>query len=209
MKGLTEKQQEILEYIEEFMSKHGMAPTVNEIADYFGIKASSSFAHLRALQKKGYVSRSSKARSLELSHSNNSSMPGHLSLTLSIPLLGRISAGQPLMADEHVERTIQFDPNCLPRKAGNQEIFALQVNGESMRDAGILDGDTIIAQVQHNASIGDIVVASVDGDTTVKYLYIHENQIELRPANDDFQPQFYPLEMVSIQGVVIALQRTF
>ena len=210
MKGLTEKQEEILEYIEKCMAQHGMSPTVNEIAEYFGIKASSSFAHLKALQKKGYVNRSSKARSLELAHSANSSASAsHLSLALSIPLLGRISASQPLMSEEHVEKTIQFDPSGLPRSAGGKELFALQVNGESMRDMGILDGDTIIAQVQNNPRIGDIVVANIDGDTTVKSFYIHENQVELRPANDEFQPMYFPLEAVSVQGVVVALQRTF
>lgn len=207
MKGLTTKQSEILDFIEHFMNQNNMAPTVYEIAEHFDIKSATSFAHIRALQRKGYITRSSKARSMALTRMT--SMPKHLSLTLSVPVLGRISAGMPLMAEEHIERTIQFDPKLLPGSAGGSEIFALQVNGESMRDAGILDGDYVVAQAVTNASLGDIVVAMVNGETTVKYLYIHQNKVELRPANDEFEPQFYPLEEVFIQGKVVALQRTF
>jgi repressor LexA len=208
MKGLTEKQEEVLQFVENFINTENMAPTVYEIADHFQIKSATSFAHIRALQRKGYVTRSSKARSLALTR-NTTTMPRHLSLTLSVPVLGRISAGMPLMAEEHVETTIQFDPKLLPHSAVSSEIFALQVNGESMREAGILDGDYVIASATSTASIGDIVVAMVDGDTTVKYLYINQNQVELRPANSEFKSQFYSLEEVSIQGKIVALQRTY
>ena len=207
MKGLTSKQGEILQFIEDFINSKGMAPTVYEIADHFDIKSATSFAHIRALQRKGYLTRSSKARSLALTRSTT--MPKHLSLTLSVPVLGRISAGMPLLAEEHVENTIQFDPKLLPPSAGSEEIFALEVNGESMREAGILDGDYIVARTASTARIGDIVVAMVNGETTVKYLYIHQNQVELRPANSEFKTQFYGIDEVHIQGVVIALQRTF
>lgn len=207
MKGLTSKQEEILKFIESFINHKGMAPTVYEIGDHFGIKSATSFAHVRALQRKGYITRSSKARSLALTRSTT--MPKHLSLTLSVPLLGRISAGMPLFAEEHVENNIQFDPKLLPPSAGREDIFALEVNGESMREAGILDGDYIIAKAAQSAQIGDIVVAMVNGETTVKQLFIHQNQVELRPANSEFKSQFYKIDEVHIQGVVIALQRTY
>lgn len=207
MKGLTKKQQEILDFIEDFSNREGMAPTVYEIADYFNIKSPTAFAHLRALQRKGYVTRSSKARSLTLLRSTD--RPRHMSLTLSIPVLGRISAGAPLLAEEQVERNIQFDPTLLPRGAGGHRIFGLKVFGDSMRDMGILDGDIVLAKETGSASIGDIVVALVDNETTVKSLYIHGDQVELRPANPDFEPQFYPLDKVAIQGVVIGLHRTY
>lgn len=207
MKKLTIKQEEILQFIEDFINSQCMAPTVYEIADHFNIKSATSFAHIRALQRKGYLTRSSKARSLALTRSTT--MPKHLSLTLSVPVLGRISAGMPLLAEEHVENTIQFDPKLLPPSAGSEKIFALQINGQSMRDAGILDGDYIIAKTAQTASIGDIVVAMVHGETTVKYLYIHQNQVELRPDNSEFKSQFYDIDQVHIQGIVVALQRTF
>lgn len=206
MRGLTQKQQDILDFIDAFQRREGMAPTVYEIAEEFGIKSATAFAHVRALQRKGYVTRSSKARSLTLLRSDR---PRHMSLTLSIPILGRISAGAPLMAEEHVDSTIQFDPRMLPRGAGGQELFGLRVFGESMRDLGILDGDVVIAKQVDSARIGDIVVALVENETTVKSLFFNGDEVELRPANPDFKSQFYPLEKVYVQGVVIALHRTY
>ena len=206
MRGLTEKQQNILDFIDTFQRREGMAPTVYEIAEGFSIKSATAFAHVRALQRKGYVSRSSKARSLTLLRSDR---PQHMSLTLSIPILGRISAGAPLLAEEHVESNIQFDPRMLPKGAGGQELFGLRVFGESMRDLGILDGDVVIAKQVDSPRIGDIVVALVENETTVKSIYFSGDQVELRPANSDFESQFYPLEKVFVQGVVIALHRTY
>jgi repressor LexA len=135
--------------------------------------------------------------------------PRHLSLTISIPVLGRISAGAPLLAEENKEGTIHFDPTLLPKGTGGHQLFALKVFGDSMRDLGILDGDTVVAQQTESASIGDVVVAVVDNETTVKSFYIKDGQAELRPANPDFKSQFYDLDKVSVQGKVIALQRTF
>lgn len=206
MKGLTKKQQEMLDFIDMFTRKEGMAPTVYEIADYFGIKSATAFAHLRALQRKGYVTRSSKARSLTLLRADK---PRHLSLTLSIPLLGRISAGAPLLAEEHIEQTITYDPSLLPKGVGGHKLFALRVFGESMRDLGILDGDIVLARQTESPAIGDVVVALVDGETTVKSLYIRDGKVELRPANADFKPHFYSPDKVFIQGVVFALHRNY
>ncbi len=206
MKGLTEKQQEILDFISEFSHREGMAPTVSEISDHFSIKAATAFAHLRALQRKGYVNRSSKARSLALTQAEK---PRHFALTLSVPVLGRISAGIPFMAEQHVERHVQIDPRTLPARVSNCRLFALQVSGESMRDMGILDGDLVIAKATEEAEIGDIIVAMVDNETTVKSLYLSNNQWELRPANSDYKSRFVPLEQLNIQGVVVALQRVY
>jgi len=206
MRGLTLKQQEVLDFVDMFGRREGMAPTVYEIADHLGIKAATAFAHVRALQRKGYVTRSSKARSLTLLRTDS---PRHLSLTLSVPILGRISAGMPLLAEQHIEETIHFDPSLLPRGSGGHPIFGLRVTGESMRDLGILDGDIAIARQTETASIGQIVVALIDNEATVKSLYIDKNRVELRPANKAFKSQFYDLDQVHIQGVVIALQRTF
>ncbi len=207
MRGLTAKQREILVFIEDFVHHQGMAPTVSEIAEHLRIKQATAFAHLRALQRKGYVDRSSKARSLTLLRS---SVPRHMSLTLSIPVLGRISAGLPLLAEENRESIIQFDPSLLPRDAGGHHLFGLRVHGESMRDLGILDGDIVVAKHVSTASVGDIVVALVEGtETTVKSLYVKDRQIELRPANPQFSSQLYAPDQVLIQGVVVALNRTY
>ncbi len=206
MKGLTEKQKDILEFIDQFWRREGMAPTVYETAERFGVKPATAFAHLRALQRKGYVTRTSKARSLTLIRADR---PRHLSLSISIPVLGRISAGAPLLAEENVEAKVHFDPALLPRGAGSHPVFALRVTGDSMRDAGILDGDLVIARQTESPSIGDIVVALVDNETTIKFFYVSDNMVELRPANPAYNSQLYPFNSVFIQGVVIALHRTY
>jgi repressor LexA len=207
MKGLTSKQQEMLDFIDSFARREGMAPTVYEIADQFGIRSATAFAHLRALQRKGYVNRSSKARSLSLVGGTSASKSG--SFMLSIPLLGHISAGSPLLAEQHIETDLSFDPKMLPRGAGGHKLFALRVFGDSMRDAGILDGDVVLAKHTGQAAIGDVVVAMVGNETTVKSLFIQNHNVELRPANSAFSSQFYAPDQVQIQGVVIALMRTF
>ncbi len=209
MKGLTMKQREFLAFIKKFAETEGMAPTVYELADGFGIKTSTVFAHLQALQKKGYLTRSSKARSIILSkevsniQADNNSIP-----MVEIPLVGRVSAGMPVDSPELREGTISCDPAFLGRKITN--LFALTVSGESMREAGILDGDVVIAQQTHNIRCGDVVVALVDNQTTVKSFYpAPESKVELRPANPDFKSQFYPVESVSIQGKIVSLQRKY
>ena len=206
MKGLTTKQQEMLDYIETFMRREGMAPTVYEIADEFKIRSATAFAHLRALQRKGYVSRSSKARSLSI---QGMSKPRAGSLTLQIPIVGRVAAGVPLLAEEQVEGHLKFDPGLLPRGTGGHKVFALKVFGESMRDMGILDGDTILAKQTDQAKIGDIVIATIENETTVKSLYMKNGMAELRPANSEFKSVFCPLESLAIQGVVIGLMRMY
>lgn len=206
MKGLTDKQQEILDYIGQFSRREGMAPTVYEIGDYFSIKSATAFAHLRALQRKGYITRSSKARSLSLLHAEK----GHnRSFLLDVPVVGRVSAGAPLLAEEQIESHLQFDPAMLPRGTGGHKVFGLRIFGDSMRDLGILDGDIVIVKQVGSANIGDIVVALVGTETTVKSLYLKDGKVELRPANPSFKPQFYTPEKVFIQGVVIGLQRVY
>ncbi|NLG14191.1 MAG: transcriptional repressor LexA [Lentisphaerae bacterium] len=208
MKGLTDRQQEILDFISEFTRQEGMAPTNSEIAHRFDIKSATAFAHVKALERKGYVTRSSKARSLSVLHADR---PKHLSLTLSVPILGRISAGVPLLAEENIERKIQVDPAMLPRGLGGHKLFGLIVQGDSMKDMGIYEGDIVIAKKVEQASIGDIVIAIVEGgETTIKSLYLSDSmQYELRPANKEYRSRYYDYDKLAIQGVVVALQRLY
>eukprot|EP00831_Metopus_contortus_P018324 TRINITY_DN1780_c0_g1_i5.p1 TRINITY_DN1780_c0_g1~~TRINITY_DN1780_c0_g1_i5.p1 ORF type:complete len:208 (+),score=33.04 TRINITY_DN1780_c0_g1_i5:728-1351(+) len=207
MKGLTEKQKNILEFIEEFSEKEGMAPTVYEIADHFDIKTSTVFAHIRALQRKNELTRSSKARSIALTKPKRK--PKHMSFMLPIPLLGRINAGLPLDSQEYKEGEFYVDPQILGG-IDTAKAFALKVAGESMRDLGIFDEDIVIVKQNEDYKAGDIVVALVDDETTVKSYYpLKGGRIELRPANADFIPQVYPSSQVKLQGVVIALQREY
>jgi repressor LexA len=206
MKGLTDKQRAMLDFIESFMEKENMAPTVYEIADSFDIKTSTVFAHLRALQRKNFLNRSSKARSISLLKPKRK--PRHMSFVLPIPLLGRINAGLPAESLENKEGEVYCDPEVIGG-ADLKKIFALKINGESMRDLGILDGDVVIVKQTSDAKSGDVVVALVEDETTVKSYYPKGQKIELRPANSDFKPQIYPMGKVKIQGKVIALQRKY
>ena len=206
MKGLTAKQRSVLDYIMEFIELEGMPPTIEEIANHFSTTTTTAFTHVRCLQRKGYITRSSKARSLEVV---NAKPMRHFSLSLSIPLLGRINAGMPLLCEEHVERRIHIDPTLLPKGISGDELFALQVQGDSMQDLGILDGDILVARQGQQVGIGDVIVALVDDETTVKSLYLNNGKWELRPANQAYKSIFLPLENLQVQGVVVALQRTF
>ena len=208
MKTLTEKQKNILDFIDDFLDREGMVPTVYEIADHFGIKTSTVFAHLKALQRKDQLSRSSKARSIALKK-RQARQVTHMSFVLSIPLLGRINAGLPADSPELAEAEFVVSGN-LAKMAQNGSLFALKISGESMRDLGILDGDIVVVQKDCPIKNGDIAVALVNNETTVKSYYLLENgKIELRPANAEYKVQTYDAELVSLQGKVIALHREF
>jgi len=206
MKSLTDKQRAILDFISDFVTHEGMAPTISEISEYFSINPATALAHVSALQRKGYVNRSSKARSLTLTQNKKAHL---FSMFLSIPLLGRISAGCPVLSEQNIERHIKIDPATLPRSVKNDQLFALKVQGESMRDAGILDGDIVIAQQTTDVSMGNVVIALVDGETTIKSLYVKNGLWELRPANPDFKSRFYPLDQLTIQGLLVMLIREY
>ena len=188
MKGLTGKQKEVLEYIERYGQEQGMSPTINEISSGMGITAATAFCHVKALQKKGALNRTSKARSI--------SIPGvqrmhHFSMSLSIPVLGRISAGVPGETEEQVERYLTLDPSLLSRKyVPGKPLFAVKVQGESMRDAGILDGDLLIAQKTDKVTI-----------------YLADGKWELRPANPDFESRYVDFDTLNVQGAVVGLIR--
>lgn len=209
MQLLTEKQIRILDFIEDFQERAGMSPTVQEIADHFELKTSTVFAHLRALQRKKQLARSSKARSIVISRRRTTGK--HAPGIWTIPLLGRVSAGVPADSVEYREGEVEILSSLLPG-ATPEAFFALRIQGESMRDLGILDGDVVIVEQLSGApKAGEVVVAVIDGgETTVKSFYpAAAGQIELRPANPDFQPQFHPGDRVRLQGRVVALQRRY
>jgi len=197
----------MLEYIEDFIEKESMAPTVYEIADFFNIKTSTVFAHLRALQRKSQITRTSKARSISVKGSR--SKPKHMSFLLPIPLLGRINAGSPAESLEFKEGEIFIHPSTISSKDATN-VFALKVHGQSMRDLGIYEDDIIVVEKVDNINAGDIVVALVQEETTVKsYFPLRGGRVELRPANDEFNTQVYPDAHVHIQGKVVGLQRDY
>ncbi len=206
MKTLTEKQLKMLEFIEDFQERENMSPTVYEIAEHFDIKTSTVFAHLKALQRKNQLSRTSKARSISL---RSSRKPLHNSFALPIPLLGRINAGWP--ADSVAEKIGEVViPSEMAARNDAARLFALKVSGESMRDLGIYDDDVVIVKPTDVLRSGDIVVALVGDEVTIKsYFPLKDNRLELRPANVEYTTQIYPAGSVRIQGKVIGLQREY
>ncbi len=197
---LTGKQSAVLAFLHEWKAAHGSTPTIREIQNRFGF--SSPFAatrHLLALEKKGYIERSGgRARSLVLS---GDPAPARWQ---NIPLLGSIPAGAPVDIEQPAERTIAFDADTL-RLSRTARTFALEVRGESMTGAGILDGDIAImelAEPRHR----DIVAALIDGETTLKRLLIGKDGGFLRAENPAF-PDLTPARELSIQGVFRALIR--
>ncbi len=200
-KGLTKRQSEILQFIIDCIRDHGMPPTIAEIGVRFNISSTNGVNdHLVALEKKGYIERSSKARSIHVT--DQASVGLYQNEMGMLPLVGRIAAGYPILAEENIEGHVPVSSAHLRPGA-----YCLKVQGDSMIDDGILDGDTIIVNPEARPKAGDIVVALVDDEATVKRFYRHGDMVELRPANSTMQSMLFPGRSVQIQGVVVALQR--
>jgi repressor LexA len=178
-KVLTKKQRAILEYIRNQVSSRGYPPTVREIGGRFGIRSTNGVkTHLSALIKKGYLKQQRFiSRGLELTHSVVTGV-GRL------PMVGSVPAGAPIDAIENTEGEIAVDLSFLPKG----DSFILKVDGDSMKDAGILDGDLMIVRKQRVAQRGDIVVAIVGGEATVKRFYPEGKVVRLQPENDAYEP---------------------
>ena len=197
---ISAKQQEILEYIKETILKKGYPPAVREICEAVNLKSTYSVhSHLETLEENGYIRRDpTKPRAIEI-------LDDHFNLTrrevANIPLIGSVAAGQPILAQENIENYFPVPVDLIP----NQETFILKVKGESMINAGILDGDHIIVAQQETADNGDIVVALLDDSATVKRFYREDSQIRLQPENDAMDP-IYATD-VQILGKVVGLLR--
>lgn len=193
---LTPRQEEILAFIRTTMESEGRPPTRAEVCSAFGFRSpNAAESHLRALAAKGaIILEEGRARGIRLPHP-----PG-------LPLVGRVAAGSPILAAEHVESRFQLDPGLFSPRAD----FLLRVRGESMRDAGILDGDLIAVHRSSEARNGQIVVARVDDEVTVKTLQQRGRMVELLPANPDFKPIIVDPErhMVCIEGIMVGLIRS-
>ena len=199
---ITDRQRLILEYIADRIREEEYPPTIQEIGTHFGIASTNGvYDHLTALEKKGYIERSSKARSIRLTQKAMAKLVRSPENTL--PLLGQVAAGIPLLAEENIEDYITVAPQIAARDA-----FCLRIKGDSMIDAGIFENDIILVDRSRRPNRGDIVVALVEDEATVKSFYQQHNRIELRPANALMESLRYPADKVSIQGVVIGLQRT-
>jgi len=200
---LTKRQKEILDHIESFIGEHGYAPSFEEIADAFGYSSLATVhEHLSNLERKGYIRKAyNESRSIELVGYPSSSRG------LELPLLGAVAAGLPIEAIEERE-TLAVPPDMVRSGRNN---FVLRVEGESMIDEQIRDGDYIVVTAQETAEDGQMVVALVGGDSaTVKKLYREsDGRIRLQPANPIMQPIVEDADNVQIQGVVVGVIRKY
>jgi repressor LexA len=184
---LTKRQAEILSFIRTHIQHAGFPPTISEIQEQFSFKSPNAVQdHLKALVRKGQIRRNpNQWRGLELIVSSKSRDESAHYSTVSVPLIGRVAAGLPVLAEENFEGTISVDRSLVGRSA---RLFALHVRGDSMIKAGIYDGDIAIAQQQPVADHGDIVIALLGDEATVKRFYRRKNLILLQPENDMMQP---------------------
>lgn len=231
--SLTPKEKSVLEYIETHILSSGISPSYQEIKDHFGLASFNSVQnYLKQLTTKGYISNpQNQKRAIQVLHSA-SAVQEHLqskvSTTtgshrtqllqardeiLSLPLLGKVAAGQPIEALKHDE-FVDVPPSMVRNPSKS---FALKVQGDSMIEDGIFDEDIILIQEQKSASNGDIIVATVENEATVKRIYLRsrpdssssEKQVELRPSNSTMKSMWYSPEQVEIRGIVVGLIRKF
>ncbi len=197
---ITPKQTEVLEFIKEEILKRGYPPTVRDICEAVNLKSTSSVhAHLESLEKNGYIRRDpTKPRAIEI-------LDDDFSLTrrevVNVPLVGRVAAGEPLLAQQNIENYFPMPVEMMP----NASVFMLKVKGESMINVGIFDGDMILVQQQATANNGEMVVALIDDSATVKTFYKEKDYIRLQPENDNMDPII--VKDCIIMGKVIGLLR--
>lgn len=200
-KELTQRQRQILQYIVQHTEMHGYPPTVREIGEAVNLSSSSTVhAHLRTLEQAGLIRRDAVlTRAIQVVAGNAEAQ--NQKHVISLPVVGRVAAGQPLLAVEDIEDSFPVPKEFLNGGDG----FMLRVKGESMIEDGIRDGDYVIVRTQDTADNGDTVVAMVEDEATVKHFYKEENVIRLQPANSSMEPMYF--DDVNIIGKVIGLIR--
>ena len=199
---ISAKQQQILEYIKECIIKQGYPPAVRDICQAVNLKSTSSVhSHLETLEKNGYIRRDpTKPRAIEIIDDEFNLVRRE---TINVPIIGTITAGEPILATENIEGYFPVLADNLP----SGDVFMLHVKGESMINAGIYDGDCVIIKQQNTARNGEIVAALIDDSATIKTFYKEDNHIRLQPENDSLDPII--VDDCSILGKVVALYRQF
>lgn len=200
---ISKKQQEILDYIKHEILNRGFPPAVREICEAVNLKSTSSVhSHLETLEKNGYIRRGpTKPRAIEIVDDNFNLTRREM---VNVPLVGTVAAGQPILAVENVESYFPIPSERLP----NNQVFLLTVKGESMINAGILDGDMVLVEMVSTAENGDMVVALINDETTVKTFYKEDGHYRLQPENDYMDPIIVENDLL-ILGKVIGAMRFF
>ena len=199
---ITQKQQEILDFIKSEILSKGYPPAVRDICEAVNLKSTSSVhSHLESLEKNGYIRRDpTKPRAIEIMDEDFYMLRHEM---INVPLVGTVAAGQPILAAENIESYFPIPSEYVP----NADTFMLRVKGDSMVNAGIFNGDQIMVQQQSTASNGDIVVALIDEEATVKTFYKEEGHYRLQPENDTMSPII--VDEVTILGKVFGVFRLF
>ena len=199
---ISAKQQEILDYIKSQILERGFPPAVRDICEAVHLKSTSSVhSHLETLEKNGYIRRDpTKPRAIEILDDSFQMLRRE---TANVPIVGRVAAGEPLLAEQNIEDYFPIPTEFLP----NNQTFLLKVRGESMINAGILDGDYVLVEQRQTASNGEMVVALIEDGATVKTFYKEEGGIRLQPENDTMDPII--VQDVMILGKVIGVFRFF
>lgn len=201
MSDLTGRQKSILEYIKQHLRIKGYPPSVREIGEAIGLSSSSTVhSHLAKLEEKGLIKRDpTKPRAIEVVECDNTEL--FTQRMVSVPLVGSVTAGQPILAVENIEETY-----LLPKSlVGYEDIYMLTIKGDSMIEAGIYNGDIVLVRKQSNASNGDIIVALLEEEATVKRFFKESGRIRLQPENSQMEPIF--VADVTILGKVVGLYR--
>jgi len=200
---LTGKRRQILDFIQRTIEDRGYPPTVREIGAALGLKSSSSVHHhLRVLEQEGFITRDgSLTRALRVVGDQADNRRGRARY---LPLVGRVAAGEPILATENIERLVPTPEDLF----GGGDLFLLEVHGDSMIEAGILDGDLVVVTQQPTAEEGDIVVAMLGDEATVKYFHRHADRVELRPANSAMEPIYADdVQIIGrVRGVIRSLR---
>lgn len=208
---ITKRQQQIYDFIRTYQKEKGYPPSVREMAAAVGLSSPSTVhAHLSALEDLGLIKRdATKPRALEVFNSDGSAVnaseikEASTRGTISLPLVGRVAAGLPILAEQNVEDTFTLPTEI----ATDSSSFVLEVHGNSMINAGIFNGDYIIVREQKSAMNGEIIVAMIDGEATVKTFYKERGRVRLQPENDAMEPIY--ADNPTILGKVVALMRRF
>ncbi|MBT8341383.1 MAG: transcriptional repressor LexA [Desulfatitalea sp.] len=200
---LTARQQQLFEYLSAAIDRDGRAPSLRQAAADLGISHAAVAQGIRILEEKGYLKRHGHySRTIHLL--NSARQPAALHRSCEVPIIGRVTAGLPMYAQQEWDGTVVLDTGLYKEP----HLFALRVKGDSMRDAAILDGDIAICTPRQFAHNGEIVVALVhDEEATVKRFFLRKKRVELRPANPAFKPMFYSFDDVLVQGKVVGVQR--
>ena len=198
---LTDRQKAIYDFLLKTIREKGFAPSIPEIGKQFKIASTNGVSdHLKALEKKGYIRRVGK-RAFEIVNALGKAV---LTTTREVPLLGRVPAGKPFLSEENIEGLLS-----IPSDMGSGKLFALQVKGDSMIGAGILDGDRVIVKQQAAAENGEIVCAVIDGEATLKRFYKKDGVVTLKAENEKYRPITVSEGEFRIAGKIIGLLRKF